>query len=131
MHIYNTNSGTFSSTIPLSDFGQLNEGQNIIYWPSNGPRSPTNDTVLVTDGSAVLAMLEPGKSPLYTGDFVIGSGPTSGDMRDAMQFNGVIYVGSENYLDRYAIGQARWLAAIDMGDQVTQIINDGKCVCSD
>ena len=125
VHIYNANSGTFSSTIPLSDFGQLNEGQNIIYWPSNGPRSPTNDTVLVTDGSAVLAMLEPGKSPLYTGDFVIGSGPTSGDMRDAMQFNGVIYVGSENYLDRYAIGQARWLAAIDMGDQVTQIINDG------
>ena len=81
---------------------------------------------MVTDGSAVLAMLEPGNSPLYTGDFVIGSSPSSGDMEDAMQFNGVIYVGSENYLDRYSIGQSRWLSPIDMGDSISQIVNDGS-----
>ena len=62
---------------------------------------------------------------MYTGDFVIGSGPSSGDMSDAMQFNGMIYVGSESYLDRYSISQSRWLSAIDMGSTVSQIVNDG------
>ena len=42
-----------------------------------------------------------------------------------MQFNGVIYVGCENYLDRYSVGQSRWLSPIDMGDTVSQIVNDG------
>ena len=128
VHIYNTNSGTFSSSIPLTDFGLIGDARNILYWPNSGSRSPTNDTVMVTDGSAVLAMLEPGNSPLYTGDFVIGSSPSSGNMEDAMQFNGVIYVGSENYLDRYSIGQSRWLSPIDMGDTVSQIVNDGTNV---
>ena len=126
VHVYNTNSGTFSSSIPLTNFGLIGGGKNILYWPNSGSRSPTNDTVMVTDGSAVLAMLEPGNSPLYTGDFVIGSSPSSGDMEDAMQFNGVIYVGSENYLDRYSIGQSRWLSPIDMGDVISQIVNDGS-----
>ena len=128
VHIYNTNSGTFSSSIPLTDLGLINDARNILHWPNSGVRSPTNDTVMVTDGSAVLAMLEPGNSPLYTGDFVIGSSPSSGDMEDAMQFNGMIYVGSENYLDRYSIGQSRWLSSIDMGDTVSQIVNDGTNV---
>ena len=125
VHIYNTNSGTFSSSIPLTDLGLINDGRNIVHWPSSGHRSPANDTVMVTDGSAILAMLEPGNSPLYTGDFVIGSSPSSGDMEDSMQFNGVIYVGSENYLDRYSISQSRWLSPIDMGDTVSRIVNDG------
>ena len=125
VHTYDTSSGTFAANTPLSSIGQMNGGQNIIYWPAAGARSPNNDTVLVTDGSAVFAMLEPGNTPLYTGDFVIGSSPSSGDMTDAMQFDGVIYVGSENYLDRYSISQARWLSSIDMGDDVSQIVNDG------
>ena len=128
VHIYNTNSGTFSSSIPLTDLGLINDGRNIVHWPSSGYRSPANDTVMVTDGSAILAMLEPGNSPLYTGDFVIGSSPSSGDMEDSMQFNGVIYVGSENYLDRYSISQSRWLSPIDMGDTVSRIVNDGMNV---
>ena len=128
VHIYNTNSGTFSTSMTLDSLGLIKDARNIIHWPASGSRSPTNDTVLVTDGSAVLAMLEPGNSPMYTGDFVIGSGPSSGDMSDAMQFNGVIYVGSENYLDRYSIGQARWLSAVDTGDLITQIVNDGTNV---
>jgi len=128
VHIYNTNSGTFSSSIPLSDLGLINDARNIVLWPNSGPRSPANDTVMVTDGSAILAMLEPGNSPLYTGDFVIGSSPSSGDMEDAMQFNGVIYVGSENYLDRYSLSQSRWLSPIDMGDTVSEIVNDGTNV---
>ena len=125
VHFYDTSSGTFSTSTTLTSLGQVNEAQNIIHWPANGVRSPANDTVLVTDGSAILAMLEPGNSPVYRGDLVVGSGPTSGDMEDAMQFNGIIYTGSDNYLDRYSIGQARWLSPVDMGDTVTQIVNDG------
>ena len=45
-----------------------------------------------------------------------------------MQFNGVIYVGSENYLDRYSLSQSRWLSPIDMGDTVSKILNDGTNV---
>jgi len=125
VHAYNTNSGTFATATSLSSIGQVKEGQNILHWPASGSRSPMNDTVLVTDGSAVLAMLEPGNTPLYTGDLVIGSGPSSGDLQDAMQFNGIIYVGSDTYLDRYSISQARWLSPVDMGDTVSQIVNDG------
>ena len=90
VHTYDTNSGTFTTTTSLSSIGQMNGGQNIIHWPAMGSRSPNNDTVLVTDGGAVFAMLEPGNNPLYTGDFVIGSSQSSGDMTDAMQFDGVI-----------------------------------------
>ena len=128
VHLYDTLSGTFSSSIPLANLGLINDGNNILHWPNSGPRSPTNDTVMVTDGSAILAMLEPGNSPIYTGDFVIGSSPSSGDMQDAMQFNGMVYVGSENYLDRYSIGQSRWLTPIDMGDTISQIVNNGSSV---
>jgi len=125
VHTYNTNSGTFTTATTLSSLGQTEEGQNILLWPSSGSRSPMNDTVLVTDGSAILAMLEPGSTPLYTGDLVIGSGPSTGDMKDAMQFDGIIYVGSDTHLDRYSISQARWLPSVDMGDTVSQIVNDG------
>ena len=126
VHMYNVASGTFAPTTTLASIGQANEGKNILYWPSSGSRSPTNDTVLVTDGSAILAMLEPGSTPMYVGDLAIGSGPYSGDLSDAMQFDGVIYVGNKDaYLDRYSISQARWLSPINTGSDVTQIVNDG------
>ena len=126
VHIYNTNSGTFSTSMTLDSLSHnptmletssiglhqaLEAQQMILYWLPMVVR--------------FLAMLEPGNSPMYTGDFVIGSGPSSGDMSDAMQFNGMIYVGSESYLDRYSISQSRWLSAIDMGSTVSQIVNDG------
>lgn len=126
VHMYNVASGTFAPTTTLASIGQTNAGKNILYWPASGSRSPTNDTVLVTDGSAILAMLEPGNTPIYVGDLAIGSGPSSGDLNDAMQFDGVIYVGNKDAsLDRYSISQARWLTPINTGSDVTQIVNDG------
>ena len=125
VHSYNTASGTFAATTTLSSLGQANSGLNILHWPASGSRSPVNDTVLVTDGSAILAMLEPGNTPLYSGDLVIGSGPYSGNMGDAMQFDGVIYVGSGDFLDRYSISQARWLSPINTGSSISKIVNDG------
>lgn len=122
---YNTNSGSFTSSTSLSSLGFLNEGSDILFWPTSGSRSPTSDTVLVTDGSAIMAKLEPANSPVYSGDLVIGSGPSSGSMSDAMQFNGVVYVGSSNYLDRYSINQARWLPSVDVGSEISALENDG------
>jgi hypothetical protein len=129
VHIYNTNSGTFTSTVSLSSLGQSGEGQNIIYWPSGGSRAPANDQVLISsEATAIFAILEPGNSPLYSGDLVIGSGPQSTDMKDAMQFNGIVYAGSDSFLDRYSLNQARWLAPIPMGNTISQIVNDGTNV---
>ena len=122
---YNINSGSFVSSTSLSSLGFVNEGSDILFWPNSGYRSPTSDTILVTDGSAVLAKLEPANNPVYAGDLVIGSGPSLGEMADAMQFNGIVYVGSGNYLDRYSINQARWLNSVDVGADITQLANDG------
>ena len=125
VHIYDTGSGIFTSEIALSSLGLFNGGQMIFHWPSSGSRSPTNNTVLVSDGSGIFAMLEPGKSPIYTGDLVIGSGPTSGEINDVLQFDGILYCGSGSLLDRYSLSQARWLTPIDMGDSVTRISHNG------
>ncbi len=126
VHIYNTNSGVFSSTLALQSIGQSGEGQNIIHWPSGGSRAPVSDQVLVSsEGTAVFAILEPNNSPIYSGDFVIASGPQSTDLKDAMQFDGVVYVGSDDYLDRYSISQSRWLTPLSMGDTISRIVNDG------
>ena len=126
IHSYNTNSGSFTTSTNLASIGQQGEGQNIIHWPAGGARAPTQDWVLVTDGKAIFAILEPGNTPFYSGDLVIGSGPQSGDMSDALQFNGVVYVGSGTYLDRYSLNQARWLAPIPMGGhEISRIVTDG------
>ena len=123
---YNVNSGSFVSSTSLTSLGLLNEGTDLLFWPNSGSRSPSVDTILVTDGSAILAKLDPTQQPVHTGDLIIGSGPSSGVMSDAMQFNGVVYVGSENYLDRYSISEARWLSSIDIGYEITHLANDGS-----
>ena len=125
LHSYDMSTGVFTATTALDSIGISDEPSNILLWPSSGSRSPVNDTVLVNGGNGILAMLEPGNTPFYTGDLIIGSGPSSDSMQDAMQFNGVIYIGSESSLDRYSISQARWLPSVDTGDTISHIVNDG------
>ena len=125
VHSYNTNTGSFTATTTLSSLGQVEEGQNIIHWPSGGERAPSQDQVLVTDAMAVFAVLEPGNTPFYAGDLVIGSGPRTADMTDALQHNGIVYVGSGEWLDRYSMSQSRWLAPIATGDEISRIVTNG------
>lgn len=128
IHVYNSNSGIFTSEIDITTLGLYNGGKTMFYWPSSGARSPLNDTVLVSDGSAVFAKLEPGNSPMYAGDLVVGSGPSSEEINDVMQFNGILYSGSGSMLDRYSLSQARWLPPVDMGDSITRILHNGSDV---
>ena len=122
---YDMATGVFAANTALDSIGISSEPANILFWPGSGSRGPANDTVLINGGRGILAMLEPGNTPFYTGDLVIGSGPSAGNMQDAMQFNGIIYVGSESSLDRYSLSQSRWLPSVNTGDTVSHIVNDG------
>ena len=125
LHSYDTIVGTFSASTSLASLGQINEGRDIFEWPAGGSMAPATDRILVSDGFAVFAELEPGATPFHVDDLVIGSGPSSGDMSDALQLNGVVYVGSDDVLDRYSIQQARWLQPIQLGASITRLATDG------
>ncbi|HIL65050.1 MAG TPA: hypothetical protein EYG33_02670 [Candidatus Poseidoniales archaeon] len=122
---YDTTSGSFTARTNLVSLGQINDGEDILLWPAGGSRAPATDQVLVTDGHAVFGILEPGNTPFYAGDLIIGSGPSNGDMSDALEINGIVYVGSEEVLDRYSISQSRWLAPVEIGDIITRLASSG------
>ena len=122
---YDTTSGSFTSSTTLASLGQLGEGEDILLWPAGGSRAPSTDQVLVTDGHAVFAILEPGNTPFYAGDIILGSGPSNGDMADALELNGIVYVGSDDILDRFSISQSRWLAPVEIGDTITRLSSSG------
>ena len=75
LHIYNLTSGVFTTNSPISNYGLLQGGYNLISWNSNGARSPSNDIMLLSDGSGVMVELDPSASTLKTGELIIGSGP--------------------------------------------------------
>ena len=74
LHIYNLTSGVFTTNSPISNYGLLQGGYNLISWNSNGARSPSNDIMLLSDGSGVMVELDPSASTLKTGELIIGSG---------------------------------------------------------
>jgi len=129
LHTYNTANGIFQQTYGLSDdFGLVQDGNSLISWPSIGSRSPANDLVLVSDGGGLLVELTPGNTPLQTGSMLLGSGPTSSNMDDAVELNGVIFIAADGFMNRYDTVQSRWLEPTFIGDKVNQLSTDGTYI---
>ena len=108
LHIYNLTSGVFTTNSPISNYGLLQGGYNLIAWNSNGARSPSNDIMLLSDGSGVMAELDPSSSTLKTGELIIGSGPSSAEMADVVQVGNTVYVASSTILDMFDTSTSRW-----------------------
>jgi len=129
LHTYNTGNGIFQQTYSISDFGLNGDaGDDLISWPNIGPRSPSSDKILISDGFGLLAELTPGNTPLQTGNMLIASGPTSADMEAVVELNDVIYIAAGGFMNRYDTTQSRWLEPTFIGDSVNQLSTDGTYI---
>ncbi|MEE2758889.1 MAG: hypothetical protein VYA86_02795 [Candidatus Thermoplasmatota archaeon] len=117
VYSYNTSSLSFSSSWSLSDLDLARSpGQSLIPWPSGGARAPMYDQVLVDDGSGVFTILHPQvqnhgapSSPQQNWpQIVLASGPSVSDMTDAVELNGVLYIATDETIQRYNTTQHRW-----------------------
>ena len=122
---YNTQNGVFLQTYSLQDFGLVNDGQKLLVWPSIGIRSPANELMLISDGGGDLAILDVSANPQYQGNMLLASGPTSADMDDVVELNGVVYVAADGIMNRFDTQESRWLAPKLIGDDINQLITDG------
>ena len=122
---YNTQNGVFLQTYSLQDFGLVNDGQKLLVWPSIGIRSPANELMLISDGGGDLAILDVSANPQYQGNMLLAGGPTSADMDDVVELNGVVYVAADGIMNRFDTQESRWLAPKLIGDDINQLITDG------
>lgn len=125
LQTYNTLNGVFDQTYDLQDFGLVNDGEILVVWPSIGIRSPANEIILISDGGGDLAIIDTTATPSYLGNMLLASGPTSADMDDAVELNGVLYVAADGIMNRFDTQQSRWLTPQIIGDEVNQLITDG------
>jgi hypothetical protein len=129
LHTYNAASNVFSGSQTLDAFGLSNEGQGLVLWPSSGARSPSTELILVSDGGGALVELSPGSSPLNTGVLLLGSGPTSGQMIDSTELDGVLFVATDDqYLNRFDTQSSRWIEPVFIGADIARLSTDGNHV---
>ena len=129
IHTYNTASNVFSGSQSIEDFGLTSEGQELILWPSAGARSPSSELMLLSDGNGALVELTPGSTPLNTGVLLLGSGPTTEQMIDATELDGVLFVATDDqYLNRFDTQSSRWIEPVFIGADINRLSNDGNHV---
>jgi hypothetical protein len=129
IHTYNTASNVFSGSQSIEDFGLTSEGQELILWPTSGARSPASELMLLSDGNGALVELTPGSTPLNTGVLLLGSGPTTEQMVDATELDGVLFVATDDqYLNRFDTQTSRWIEPVFIGADINRLSNDGNHV---
>tara|TARA_B100001093_G_scaffold516803_1_gene596502 strand:+ start:46591 stop:54879 length:8289 start_codon:yes stop_codon:yes gene_type:complete len=128
LHTYQTSSGIFSTSQPITTFGLTDQGRDLILWPAVGERAPTAELLLLGNGFGSFAELTPGSNPLQTGTLLIGSGPTSSGMQDATELNGVVFVAADQWMNRFDTQASRWLEPVYLGTEVNELTNDGSYV---
>ena len=72
--------------------------------------------MLISDGGGDLAILDVSANPQYQGNMLLASGPTSADMDDVVELNGVVYVAADGIMNRFDTQESRWLAPKLIGD---------------
>ena len=128
LQTYNTQNGVFLQTYDLQDFGLVGEGEKLVVWPNIGVRSPANELIIISDGGGDLAIFDTVAASPYVGNMLLASGPTSGDMDDAVELNGVLYVAADGIMNRFDTQQSRWLTPKLIGDEVNQLVTDGTYI---
>ena len=122
---YNTQNGVFLQNYDLTDYGLIEDGKKLLKWPNIGQRAPSNEILLVSDGGGDLAIFDTAASPMYRENMLLASGPTSADMDDAVELNGVLFIAADGIMNRFDTQQSRWLTPKLVGDDVNQLITDG------
>lgn len=122
---YNTANGVFLQTYDLADYGLVDDGRKLLTWPNIGVRSPSTEIVLISDGGGDLAILDAAATPLYQGNMLLASGPTSADMDDVVELGGVLFVAADGIMNRYDTTASRWLTPKLIGDDINHLITDG------
>jgi len=114
VYSYNTTSLSFSSSWTMSDLElSRSSGQSLIPWPTGGARAPADHSVLVGDGSGVFTVLRPhaqnhGASSSSWPQIELASGPSVTEMIDAVELNGILYIATEETIQRFNVSQYRW-----------------------
>ena len=125
LHSYNTTNGVFGTTYGLTTLGLANEGASLVVWPSSGAASPTNDGLLVDDGSGSLIHLSPNQSPFVKGELLLASAPATDEMTGLAEVDNVLYIGSADnsmLVMRYDISNSVWLTPWSVAENVLDII---------
>ena len=125
LHSYNTTNGVFGTTYGLTTLGLANEGASLVVWPSSGAASPTNDGLLVDDGSGSLIHLSPNQSPFVEGELLLASAPATDEMTGLAEVDNVLYIGSADnsmLVMRYDISNSVWLTPWSVAENVLDII---------
>jgi len=135
VYSYNTTSFSFGSSWSLTDLQLSREaGSSLIPWPNGGSRSPSDDSVLVGDGSGIYTALRPQlqghgatTSPVTWPQIVLATGPSATDMSDTVELNGTLYIVAEDTIERYKINQYSWDSPLNspVGSALTTIATDG------
>ena len=120
VHAYDTGAMIFRSQRQLSDMGLFSSGKNIIAWPDlDGARSPDIGTVLVSDGTGIVARLQ---GEATDGTEVLVSSPAADPMHVTLFVDdledGEIWIGGGNILDRFDRDEQIWQTSIDISDYV-------------
>ncbi len=128
LHTYNAVNGIILQSYELSDYGLVNDGNKLIKWPAIGLRSPSSEIVLISDGGGDLVVFDFSTNTPYAGNMLLASGPTSADMDDAVELNGVLFVAADGIMNRFDTSASRWLAPKIIGDKVNHLITDGTYI---
>ena len=129
LHVYNTTNGIFATTYSLSDFG-LAGGQKMMTWQNSGPASPSQTSLLVSDGMGTLAHLTPNLTPLLQGNIRLASSPATDEMLHIVEVNGILYIAGESEglstISRYDTGNSEWLSPIvNSPSEISAMETDG------
>jgi len=135
VYSYNTTSLSFGSSWDMSDLNLARSpGESLIPWPSGGTRAPAGHSVLVGDGSGAYTVLRPhmqnhgamtSSQPNWP-QIVLASGPTITDMVDAVELNGILYIATDEIIQRFNITQYRWDTPLQTPSQ-----GDVLCIATD
>ena len=129
LHSYNVTNGVFSTTYSLASLGLTDDepSGSLIHWPAQGTSAPSNDALLVSDGSGRLAHLAPSETPILQPEWLLASGPTSSDMSALVELDGILYIGMNGAtgIDRYDIDATVWMTPLSTTSTVELLRTDG------
>ena len=128
LHHYNITMGAFTSSKSLTNLGLPLDGLDLLPWPAGGARSPSVDTVLVSDGSGQMARIVSANPPLHSGSALFASGPHSNEMNEVIEVNGIVWIASDELIDRFDRSINRWLDPIVNSVQNVALATDGASV---
>lgn len=113
---YDTGSGVFTThggPSSLAAEGMAGSNPVLIEWTSGGSRGPSDDTLLLSDGTGTFLQMHPEGATVMGDDIVIISAPPFESEMTAVAAHGdEVYVGGEDLVAVYDAGAKRWTRSI-------------------